>query len=47
MVKYLTIDKNELNDILLLLFGTTNIKLIEEPKDNYINIQNNNVILVN
>lgn len=47
MVKYLTIDKNELNDILLLLFGTTNIKLIEEPKDNYINIQNNNVILIN
>jgi len=47
MTGYLTIDKNELNDILLLLFGTTNIKLIEEPKDNYINIQNNNVILVN
>ena len=46
MVGYLTIDKDELNDILLLLFGTTNIKLIEEPKDNYINIQNNNVILV-
>ncbi len=47
MTGYLTIDKNELNNILLLLFGTTNIKLIEEPKDNYINIQNNNVILVN
>lgn len=47
MVKYLTIDKTELNNILLLLFGTTNIKLIDEPKDNYINIQNNNVILVN
>jgi hypothetical protein len=47
MVGYLRIDKNELNNILLLLFGTTNIKLIEEPKDNYINIQNNNVILVN
>jgi hypothetical protein len=47
MVGYLTIDKEELNNILLLLFGTTNIKLIEEPKDNYINIQNNNVILVN
>lgn len=47
MVGYLKIDKDELNNILLLLFGTTNIKLIEEPKDNYINIQNNNVILVN
>ena len=47
MVGYLTIDKNELNNILLLLFGTTNIKFIEEPKDNYINIQNNNIILVN
>tara|TARA_R110000787_G_scaffold286425_2_gene404821 strand:- start:7952 stop:8095 length:144 start_codon:yes stop_codon:yes gene_type:complete len=47
MTGYLTIDKNELNNILLLLFGTTNIKLIDEPKDNYINIQNNNVILVN
>ncbi len=47
MVGYLTIDKKELNDILLLLFGTTNIKLIDEPKDNCINIQNNNVIIVN
>lgn len=47
MTGYLTIDINELNNILLLLFGTTNIKLIDEPKDNYINIQNNNVILVN
>ena len=47
MVKKIQIKKNELNNILLLLFGTTNIKLIEEPKDNYINIQNNNVILVN
>jgi len=47
MTGYLTIDINELNNILLLLFGTTNIKLIEEPKDNYINIQNNNIILVN
>ncbi len=47
MVGYLTINNDELNNILLLLFGTTNIKLIEEPKDNYINIQNNNVILVN
>ena len=47
MVKNIQIREDELNDILLLLFGTTNIKLIEEPKDNYINIQNNNVILVN
>ena len=47
MVGYLTIDKDELNNILLLFFKTNNIKLIEEPKDNYINIQNNNVILVN
>ncbi len=47
MTGYLTINNNELNDILLLLFGTTNIKFIDEPTDNYINIQNNNVILVN
>ena len=47
MTGYLTIPKEELNNILLLLFGTTNIKLIEEPKNNYINIQNNNVIIVN
>ena len=47
MVGYIQIDKDELNNILLLLFGTTNIKFIEEPKDNYVNIQNNNVILVN
>lgn len=47
MVGYIQIDKDELNNILLLLFGTTNIKFIEEPKDDYINIQNNNVILVN
>lgn len=47
MVGYLQIREDELNNILLLLFGTTNIKLIDEPKDNYINIQNNNVILVN
>ena len=47
MVGYIQIREDELNNILLLLFGTTNIKLIEEPKDNYINIQNNNIILVN
>ncbi len=47
MVDILTIKENELNNILLLLFGTTNITLIEKPKDNNINIQNENVILVN
>lgn len=47
MTGYLTINNNELNNILLLLFGTTNIKFIDEPTDNYINIQNNNVILIN
>lgn len=47
MVDILTIKEDELNNILLLLFGTTNIKLIEKPIDNNINIQNENVILVN
>ena len=45
MVGYLQINENELNDILLLLFGTTDIKLIDETQDNYINIQNNNVLV--
>jgi len=38
---------DELNDLLLLLFGTTDIKFIEQPTDNYINIQNDNIIIVN
>jgi hypothetical protein len=47
MVGYIQIYENELDNILLLLFGTTNIKFITEPENNYINMQNNNVILVN
>jgi hypothetical protein len=47
MTGYIEIKEEELTNILLLLFGTTNIKLIEAQKDNYINVQNNNVILVN
>jgi hypothetical protein len=47
MTGYIEIKEEELTNILLLLFGTTNITLIEAQKDNYINVQNNNVILVN
>jgi hypothetical protein len=47
MVGYIEINDDELNDILLLLFGTTNINLIEKSTDNNINIQNENVVVVN
>jgi hypothetical protein len=46
MVGTIQIDNiDRLNDLLLLLHGTTDIKFKEQPTENYINIQNDNIII--
>jgi hypothetical protein len=46
MVATIKIDNiDELNDLLLLLHGTTDIKFKEQPTENNINIQNDNIII--